>query len=316
MQAIPPDLRKALEDGRGAINEALGRDRGRLHGMWSRWRGHPDDAVLRARFEQALGASVDACRARAQAVPPITLDPALPITAEAERIVELIRTHQVLVVAGETGSGKTTQLPKLCLAAGRGVTGSIGCTQPRRIAARTVAARVAEELKAPLGGLVGYQVRFTDNVGADTRIKFMTDGILLAEIASDRWLSAYDTIIVDEAHERSLNIDFLLGYLKQLLRRRRDLKLIVTSATIDTARFARHFDDAPVVEVPGRTFPVEVRYRPMELIGEDAGPRSDSRSAGPSARAGTGTGKRDADPGSGNRRAREARELDPQSAII
>src|SRR5690606_9234440 len=154
--------------------------------------------------------------------------------------------------------------PKLCLAAGRGVAGTIGCTQPRRIAARAVAARVAEELKTPLGGMVGYQVRFTDNVGPDTRVKFMTDGILLAEIASDRWLSAYDTIIVDEAHERSLNIDFLLGYLKQLLRKRPDLKLIVTSATIDTARFARHFDDAPVVEVAGRTYPVEVRYRPPD----------------------------------------------------
>ena len=263
MEAIPTDLRKAIETGRNAIGQALSRDRGRLHGMWSRWRAQPADAGLRARFEQALAASVAACRARAEGLPPITLDPALPITAEAGRIVELIRAHPVVVVAGETGSGKTTQLPKLCLAAGRGVAGSIGCTQPRRIAARAVATRVAEELKTPLGGLVGYQVRFTDNVGADTRVKFMTDGILLAEIASDRWLSAYDTIIVDEAHERSLNIDFLLGYLKQLLHKRRDLKVIVTSATIDTARFSRHFDDAPVVEVAGRTFPVEVRYREM-----------------------------------------------------
>src|SRR5690606_13167833 len=176
----------------------------------------------------------------AAALPQVQVDPALPIAAEADRIVALIRDHPVVVVAGETGSGKTTQLPKLCLAAGRGVAGAIGCTQPRRIAARAVAARVAGELATPLGGLVGYQVRFTDNVGPDTRIKFMTDGILLAEIASDRWLSAYDTIIVDEAHERSLNIDFLLGYLKQLLQRRRDLKVVVTSATIDTARFSRH----------------------------------------------------------------------------
>jgi len=264
MESITDDLRQALDDGRVAISGALSRDRGRLHGLWSRWRGKPADAELRARFEQALAASVAACQARAEGLPPITLDPALPITAEAERIVELVRTHQVVVVAGETGSGKTTQLPKLCLAAGRGVAGTIGCTQPRRIAARAVAARVAEELKTPLGGMVGYQVRFTDNVGPDTRVKFMTDGILLAEIASDRWLSAYDTIIVDEAHERSLNIDFLLGYLKQLLRKRPDLKLIVTSATIDTARFARHFDDAPVVEVAGRTYPVEVRYRPPD----------------------------------------------------
>ncbi|RBG28692.1 ATP-dependent RNA helicase HrpA, partial [Xanthomonas oryzae] len=172
--------------------------------------------------------------------------------------------HQVVVIAGETGSGKTTQLPKLCLAAGRGAAGMIGCTQPRRIAARAVAARVAEELKTPLGTIVGFQVRFTDRVSEQSRIKFMTDGILLAEIASDRWLSAYDTIIVDEAHERSLNIDFLLGYLKQLLHKRSDLKLIVTSATIDTERFAQHFDNAPVINVEGRTFPVEVRYRPLE----------------------------------------------------
>src|SRR5690606_15658527 len=159
MESIPDDLRKSLDDGRVAIAGALSRDHGRLHGMWSRWRGKPADAELRARFEQALAASVAACRARAEGLPPVTLDPALPITAEAERIVELVRTHQVVVVAGETGSGKTTQLPKLCLAAGRGVAGTIGCTQPRRIAARAVAARVAEELKTPLGGLVGYQVR-------------------------------------------------------------------------------------------------------------------------------------------------------------
>lgn len=146
------------------------------------------------------------------------MDPALPIAAEAERIVELIRKHPVVVIAGETGSGKTTQLPKLCLAAGRGAAGLIGCTQPRRIAARAVARRVAEELSTELGGAVGYQVRFNENVGERTAVKFMTDGILLAEIQSDRFLSAYDTILIDEAHERSLNIDFLLGYLKQLLR--------------------------------------------------------------------------------------------------
>src|SRR5690606_18612717 len=298
MESIPDDLRQALDDGRVAISGALSRDRGRLHGLWSRWRGKPADAELRARFEQALAASVAACQARAEGPPPITLDPALPITAEAERIVELVRTHQVVVVAGETGSGKTTQLPKLCLAAGRSVAGTIGCTQPRRIAARAVAARVAEELKTPLGGLVGYQVRFTDNVGADTRVKFMTDGILLAEIASDRWLSAYDTIIVDEAHERSLNIDFLLGYLKQLLRKRPDLKLIVTSATIDTARFARHFDDAPVVEVAGRTYPVEVRYRPPDGPAEEPQPQPQP-----------GRG------GSNARRPRQEREADPLAAI-
>ena len=197
------------------------------------------------------------------------VDPVLPIAAQADRIVALLREHQVVVVAGETGSGKTTQLPKLCLAAGLGSKGMIGCTQPRRIAARAVARRVAEELKVPLGGMVGYQVRFNDAVGDQTKIKFMTDGILLAEIQSDRRLSRYDTIIVDEAHERSLNIDFLLGYLKQLLQKRRDLKVVVTSATIDTERFSRHFGDAPVVDVEGRGYPVEVRYRPLDALRRD-----------------------------------------------
>src|SRR5690606_7300629 len=212
--------------------------------------------------------------ARAARLPRAPVAADLPIAAQAERIIELIRSHQVVVIAGETGSGKTTQIPKLCLAAGRGSAGMIGCTQPRRLAARTVARRVAAELGTPLGGAVGYQVRFTENVGEDTAVKFMTDGILLAEIASDRWLSRYDTILIDEAHERSLNIDFLLGYLKQLLARRRDLKVIVTSATIDTARFSAHFDDAPVVQVEGRGYPVELRYRPLEGEGDRDGERS------------------------------------------
>lgn len=261
---------KDLPAARRAIDAALTRDRGRLHGLWSRWQAKPADPAARAAFEQALAVSSAKIAARAASAPAVTLDEALPIAREAEKIVELIRAHPVVVIAGETGSGKTTQLPKLCLAAGRGVAGMIGCTQPRRIAARAVARRVAEELKTPVGGAVGFQVRFNDQVGDDTRIKFMTDGILLAEIASDRWLSAYDTIIVDEAHERSLNIDFLLGYLKQLLRKRRDLKVIVTSATIDTERFSRHFNDAPVIDVEGRTFPVEVRYRPLEGEGGDS----------------------------------------------
>ena len=272
-----PDLRAA----RAAISTAMTRDQGRLHGLWSRWRARPDDAGLRGKFEQALAASRAQRAARAASVPAVELDRALPIAREGERIAALIRAHQVVVIAGETGSGKTTQLPKLCLAAGRGVAGMIGCTQPRRIAARAVAARVAEELHSPLGDVVGYQVRFTDKVGEDSRIKFMTDGILLAEIASDRWLSRYDTLIVDEAHERSLNIDFLLGYLKQLLDKRPDLKLIVTSATIDTGRFARHFGDAPVVNVEGRTYPVTLRYRPLEGgtdTDEDGEPREGERS--------------------------------------
>ena len=195
--------------------------------------------------------------------PRLAFDPALPISAEAPRIASLIRDHQVVVVAGETGSGKTTQLPKICLLAGRE---RIAHTQPRRIAARTVAHRIAEECGTELGEFVGYQVRFTRRVSRATRIKVMTDGVLLSELAHDRDLERYDTIIIDEAHERSLNIDFLLGYLKQLLERRPELRVIVTSATIDTARFAAHFDDAPIVEVSGRTYPVEIRYRP---VGED-----------------------------------------------
>ena len=259
---------------RAAIDGACSRDGARLHGLWRRWQAKPGDASLADAFIHALQQSVDRRAVRAARLPRAEVSAELPIAGEAGHILELIRNHQVVVIAGETGSGKTTQLPKLCLAAGRGAAGMIGCTQPRRIAARAVARRVAEELQVPLGGVVGYQVRFNDQVTADTAIKFMTDGILLAEIASDRWLSAYDTIIVDEAHERSLNIDFLLGYLKQLLRKRRDLKVIVTSATIDTERFSRHFDNAPVVNVEGRGYPVEVRYRPLEGEGGDDGRES------------------------------------------
>ena len=205
---------------------------------------------------------------RATLVPAIGYPEELPVSARREDIAAAIRDHQVVVVAGETGSGKTTQLPKICLELGRGVRGRIGHTQPRRIAARSVGERIAEELGVELGGVVGYQVRFSDHSGPDTLVKLMTDGILLAELQHDRLLSAYDTIIVDEAHERSLNIDFLLGYLKQLLPRRPDLKVVITSATIDPQRFAAHFADrsgrpAPVVEVSGRTYPVEVRYRPL-----------------------------------------------------
>ncbi|MGY1410066.1 ATP-dependent RNA helicase HrpA [Luteimonas sp. A611] len=254
----------ALTQARRAVDGALSRDRGRLLGLWSRWNAKPAHADAEAAFATALQASVAAREARAARLPAAPVAEGLPIATQAERIVELVRANQVVVVAGETGSGKTTQLPKLCLQAGRGGAGMIGCTQPRRIAARAVARRVAEELQVPMGGLVGYQVRFNDNISEDTVVKFMTDGILLAEIASDRWLSRYDTIIIDEAHERSLNIDFLLGYLKQLLRKRRDLKLIVTSATIDTERFSQHFDDAPVVDVEGRGYPVELRWRPLD----------------------------------------------------
>ncbi len=206
----------------------------------------------------------------------------LPVSARREDIAAAIRDHQVVIVAGETGSGKTTQLPKICLALGRGAEGGglIGHTQPRRIAARSVAERIAEELGTELGDVVGYQVRFTDRTSARSRVKVMTDGILLAEMQHDRDLRRYDTLIIDEAHERSLNIDFILGYLKQLLPRRPDLKVIITSATIDPDRFARHFaapdgTPAPVIEVSGRTYPVEVRYRPLLVTGEEAGGDSD-----------------------------------------
>jgi ATP-dependent helicase HrpA len=204
---------------------------------------------------------------RRAAVPELKYPDELPISQRRDEIAEAIRDHQVVIVAGETGSGKTTQLPKICLELGRGVRGMIGHTQPRRLAARTVADRIAEETGTTLGEQVGYQVRFTATVGDDTLVKLMTDGILLAELAADRLLERYDTLIIDEAHERSLNIDFILGYLKQLLPRRPDLKVIITSATIDPERFSRHFGDAPVIEVSGRTYPVEMRYRP--LVAED-----------------------------------------------
>lgn len=199
----------------------------------------------------------------------ITFPESLPVSQKQKILAESINQHQVVIVSGETGSGKTTQLPKICLALGRGIDGMIGHTQPRRLAARTVAERIAEELATPLGTLVGYQVRFQDNASDQTRIKLMTDGILLAEIQRDRYLLNYDTLILDEAHERSLNIDFLLGYLRELLPKRPDLKVIITSATIDPARFSKHFNDAPIIEVSGRTFPVEVRYRPLIEFAED-----------------------------------------------
>ncbi|WSL65783.1 ATP-dependent RNA helicase HrpA [Kitasatospora herbaricolor] len=214
-----------------------------------------------------IAAEIDRAELRVEqrraAVPGITYPAELPVSQKKDDILAAIRDHQVVIVAGETGSGKTTQIPKICLELGRGVKGLIAHTQPRRIAARTVAERVAEELRTPLGEAVGWKVRFTDQVGPDTLVKLMTDGILLAEIQTDRELRQYDTLIIDEAHERSLNIDFILGYVKQLLPRRPDLKVVITSATIDPERFANHFGDAPIIEVSGRTYPVEVRYRPI-----------------------------------------------------
>lgn len=200
---------------------------------------------------------------RKSAVKNIEFPENLPVSQRKEEIQKLIAQHQVVVIAGETGSGKTTQLPKMCLELGLGTKGLIGHTQPRRIAARSVATRIAEELNTELGDLVGYKVRFTDQISENTMVKLMTDGILLAEIQSDRFLNQYDTLIIDEAHERSLNNDFILGYLKQLLPKRPDLKVIITSATIDVERFSKHFNNAPIIEVSGRTYPVEVRYRPV-----------------------------------------------------
>ncbi|MEV5724589.1 ATP-dependent RNA helicase HrpA [Streptomyces pharetrae] len=229
-------------------------------------------AAVLAEIAAEVAKAEERMAGRRSRVPAIRYPEQLPVSQKKDEIAAAIRDHQVVIVAGETGSGKTTQIPKICLELGRGVRGMIGHTQPRRIAARTVAERVAEELDTPLGEAVGWKVRFTDQVNPDaTFIKLMTDGILLAEIQTDRELRAYDTIIIDEAHERSLNIDFLLGYLAQLLPKRPDLKVVITSATIDPERFSRHFGDAPIIEVSGRTYPVEVRYRPLlEEDSEDA----------------------------------------------
>ncbi|WP_221810548.1 ATP-dependent RNA helicase HrpA [Enterobacillus tribolii] len=216
---------------------------------------------------EAISAEIATARvrvdARRAACPAITYPENLPVSQKKDDIMAAIRDHQVVIVAGETGSGKTTQLPKICLELGRGVRGLIGHTQPRRLAARSVGERIAHELDTTLGASVGYKVRFSDQVSDTTMVKLMTDGILLAEIQQDRLLMQYDTLIIDEAHERSLNIDFILGYLRQLLPKRPDLKVIITSATIDPERFSRHFNNAPIIEVSGRTYPVEVRYRPI-----------------------------------------------------
>ncbi|MGI9280875.1 MAG: ATP-dependent RNA helicase HrpA [Endozoicomonas sp.] len=267
----PHPQKKALYD---ALDQCMVRDRFPVRRQIQRLKAS-DQAALE-KLQDKIGRSTSRVQARQQAVPEIEYDEALPVVARRDEIREAIEKHQVVVIAGETGSGKTTQIPKICLEAGRGIFGQIGHTQPRRLAARSVANRIAEELKVTMGEQVGYQVRFTDHGNENTLVKLMTDGILLAEVQNDRFLNRYDTLIIDEAHERSLNIDFLLGYLKILLPKRPDLKLIITSATIDVDRFSRHFDNAPVIEVSGRTFPVDVNYRPMEdleLEGRDADQR-------------------------------------------
>ncbi|MFC2564895.1 MAG: ATP-dependent RNA helicase HrpA, partial [Neisseria sp.] len=222
-----------------------------------------------SKVEEKYRKSHDLYLQRLSKLPKPEFDNTLPVHEKLEEIKKAIAENQVTIICGETGSGKTTQLPKICLELGRGAAGLIGHTQPRRLAARSVAERIAEELKSEIGSAVGYKVRFTDHTSRDACVKLMTDGILLAETQTDRYLAAYDTIIIDEAHERSLNIDFLLGYLKQLLPRRPDLKVIITSATIDAERFSQHFNGAPVLEVSGRTYPVEILYRPLTSKDED-----------------------------------------------
>ncbi|MEX2026567.1 MAG: ATP-dependent RNA helicase HrpA, partial [Pirellulaceae bacterium] len=288
------------------IDQAMQTDRQRLRNLLraveaAEQQGKSPDEQL-ARLHNQLDKSLAIVKQRRASVPPLVYDDSLPITARRDEIIAAIREHHVLILSGETGSGKSTQLPKLCLAAGRGITGLIGHTQPRRIAARSIAARLAEELAIPTRSvsegsqedssltlrvskerpnLVAYKIRFADQTSPDTLIKVMTDGILLAETQSDPFLEAYDTIIIDEAHERSLNIDFLLGYLHRLLSQRPDLRLIITSATIDAQRFAEHFassgQPAPVIEVTGRTYPVEVRYRsPNSDDGQPLHPLADA----------------------------------------
>ncbi|KTC21142.1 ATP-dependent RNA helicase HrpA [Pseudomonas putida] len=266
------DQNAAIEQLLKNLDHAMIAERHRLRRQLHDLRKRPDEAKL-AQWAARVQASCDQVAARKASVPRIRYDDSLPIAAKRDEIKKVLAAHQVLIIAGETGSGKTTQLPKICLELGRGQHGQIAHTQPRRIAARSVATRVAEELGTPLGALVGYQVRFEDQSDANTLVKLMTDGILLAETQHDRFLERYDTIIVDEAHERSLNIDFLLGYLKTLLPRRPDLKVIITSATIDLERFSRHFNDAPIIEVSGRTYPVETWYRPLTSEQDEEGNR-------------------------------------------
>ena len=250
------------------------RDRWQLVKLARQLKNSPDDGELR-RLNDRYNESVNWVEQRKNQVPDISISSELPVGERAAEIAEVLNQSQVVILAGETGSGKTTQLPKICLQIGRGQRGMIGHTQPRRLAARAVASRIADELNVQVGALVGCHVRFHDQFQDATQIKLMTDGILLAEMQQDRFLSRYDTLIIDEAHERSLNIDFLLGYIKQILPKRPDLKVIITSATIDLEKFSRHFDNAPVVEVSGRTYPVDTRYYPPDRWATEDEPTPD-----------------------------------------
>ncbi|MGX9456993.1 ATP-dependent RNA helicase HrpA [Photobacterium damselae subsp. damselae] len=248
------------------------RDQFRLHRRLQGAARIKNDQAKHAVFDEIaadIAKSMSVVELRRTQRPTVTYPELLPVSQKKDDIAEAIKHNQVVIVAGETGSGKTTQLPKICLELGRGVKGMIGHTQPRRLAARSVASRIAEELECEMGSYVGYKVRFNDQVSDRSQIKLMTDGILLAEIQHDRYLNQYDTIIIDEAHERSLNIDFILGYLRELLPKRPDLKVIITSATIDPERFSKHFNNAPIIEVSGRTYPVDVRYRPIVEDSDD-----------------------------------------------
>ncbi len=256
-----PDI-STINDIRSLINDSLSKDQHRFRRQLKKLQSSQNLQQKNDLLNQ-VKQSCEAVDQRRLSCPSIDF-PTLPISEKRDQIAELIKKHQVIILCGETGSGKTTQLPKICLALGRGLKGQIGHTQPRRLAAVSVAQRIADELKVEVGQAVGYKIRFRGKEKDQTLIKLMTDGILLAEIKSDPFLSRYDTLILDEAHERSLNIDFLLGYMKWLLPKRPDLKLIVTSATIDPERFSKHFNNAPIINVSGRTYPVEMRYRPIE----------------------------------------------------
>ena len=243
-------------------NRCMARDQFRLQKKFKElFRKKFSDLEALTELQLEAESSYEEYLEREQSIPELCYPEELPIVQKKDEIRDAIINNRVVVIAGATGSGKTTQLPKICLEAGCGRRGFIGHTQPRRLAARTVAQRLSEELGTQPGTLVGYKVRFTDHTDSRSLVKIMTDGILLAELTRDHFLDQYDTIIIDEAHERSLNIDFLLGYLKQLLERRRDLKVIITSATIDVQSFSTYFNNAPVIEVSGRTYPVETRYR-------------------------------------------------------
>ncbi|WP_428447685.1 ATP-dependent RNA helicase HrpA [Photobacterium nomapromontoriensis] len=258
---------------KAAIKDCMIRDQFRLHKRVQGAARIKKEHAKHVVFDEIaldIAKSMQTVAMRATQRPKITYPEQLPVSQKKDDIAEAIKNNQVVIVAGETGSGKTTQLPKICMELGLGTKGMIGHTQPRRLAARSVANRIAEELQCELGSYVGYKVRFNDQVSDRSQVKLMTDGILLAEIQNDRFLSQYDTIIIDEAHERSLNIDFIMGYLRELLPKRPDLKVIITSATIDPERFSKHFFNAPIIEVSGRTYPVEVRYRPMSEDGDDS----------------------------------------------